>query len=157
MSMPEQVLIGAVQAGRVVGFCQLALSPLSMLSLLGASPSLLVPVLRLAIGDLRTLIRGVALSVRPPVRLKGTAEVAFIAVDPRSQRRGIGSCLVGRINDLAAERGHTSLVTRTSNESARRMYERHFEAHVIGTRVLAGRTYWYLQWPTSASTGGSPQ
>lgn len=148
LQVDSQVVIGAVRGDRLIGFCQLSFAPLSVLSVLKAKPSTVLPILKLALVDVKVLLRGAAMASSPPPAVRGLPEIAFIAVLPDSQRSGIGTRLAKAAGAAAAGRRCQAIATKTSNESARVLYEREFGARVVGSTRAAGRTYWYLCWPT---------
>lgn len=49
-------------------------------------------------------------------RAPGTAEIDMLAVDPGSQRRGVGALLTRRALDLARERGADVVVVETGGD-----------------------------------------
>jgi ribosomal protein S18 acetylase RimI-like enzyme len=59
------------------------------------------------------------------VTLEDQAFIAYMAVDPARQRRGIGRELLTTIERLARERGltHLSLMVTEGNDAARTLYE----------------------------------
>ena len=59
------------------------------------------------------------------VSLTEQAFLAYMAVEPDAQRRGVGRALLNEVERLAAERGlsYVSLMVTEENEGARRLYE----------------------------------
>lgn len=148
----SQAVLGAVRAGDLLGFCQLAMAPMSISAVLASAPLSVLSILRLGLLHPKMLRRGLAMATRPePVR--AMPEIAFIAVGVRFQRGGIGRALASAATAMAAERGIAEICTKTSNEAARALYERQFGARVVATRSAAGRTYWHLAWRTGAPEG----
>jgi ribosomal protein S18 acetylase RimI-like enzyme len=147
----SQVVIGAVRGDQLVGFCQLSFAPLSLWAVLKAKPFALLAILKLAFVDVKMLLHGAAMAASPPQAVRGLPEIAFIAVLPQSQRSGIGKRLAKAANALAAGKGCSAIVTKTSNASARHLYEREFSAQMVGSTRASRRTYWYLCWHTGPS------
>src|SRR5262249_23007210 len=93
LTSASQAVLGALRAGRLVGFCQVSFAPLDAFAVLKARPLALLAVLRLAVRDTGRLVSGWHMAKRPAA-LRGVPEIAFIAVHPDWQRQGIGRCLV---------------------------------------------------------------
>lgn len=148
----SQVVIGAVRADALLGFCQLALAPLSIGSVLASAPLSALSILRLGLLHPKMLLRGLVMATRPEA-VRAMPEIAFIAVGARFQRGGIGRALAATATAMAAERGNAEICTKTANEAARALYERRFGARVVATHSVAGRIYWHLAWRTGALEG----
>ena len=148
LASPSQAVLGALRDGRLVGFCQLSFAPLTTLAVLKARPSALLSVLRLAVRDAGVLIRGIRMAKRPSA-LRGAPEIAFIAVHPDWQRKGIGKSLIAQAGRLVSDKGFIRVVTKTSNVVAKRMYEDAFHARVVCTVLSERQPYWYLVWDAS--------
>ena len=149
-----QTLIGVTDSSGLVGFCQLSLSPMSVGTVLRSDPSMVLPILKLALVDARTLINGISMVLSRPNEVLGIPEIAFIVVRSTYRGRGIGSRMVTAANRVAARNGQSSVMTKTANLAARVMYETKFGARVLATTMISRRQYWYMTWNTCASAIG---
>jgi ribosomal protein S18 acetylase RimI-like enzyme len=149
-----QCLIGAWRGGRLVGFCQVSFSAARVGPVLRTGPSAWLPISRLAVTRPLVLWRGLRLARSRPSAVTGWPEVAFIAVHPVAQGAGIGKAMVRAANVEATRRGCARAFTKTSNASARHLYEGEFAAQVVATFSAARHTYWYLAWNTGAADDG---
>lgn len=149
MDSQSQTVIGFSDGEDLIGFCQVSWRPIELGQFVLKRPSMLLDIAALALRDPRRFLRGVAASRYRPHGLEGVPDIAFIAVRPARQGEGVGRALVAEANRQAAQRGHSALMTKTSNELAAGMYQRHFSARVVGTRRIAGMRYHFLTWSVS--------
>jgi ribosomal protein S18 acetylase RimI-like enzyme len=144
----SQSVIGAVSSARLIGFCQVSFSRLSVWAVMKSDPSILAAILKLALVDTRMLVNGILMTQSHPPEVWGAPEIAFIVVRSEYRGRGIGRRMVEVANDMAAARGRPNIITKTANKVARAMYESAFGARVVATRTISRRTYWYMSWTT---------
>jgi ribosomal protein S18 acetylase RimI-like enzyme len=144
-----QVVIGAVSKDRLVGFCQLSFSHISVIDILRIIPTATLYIARLMLLNPRLFISGIMLMLNQPKHSILSPEISFIAVRPDYQRLGIGKSLVEAANKIAANKGKVKITTKTSNKIARIMYEKLFDANIISNKSVLGKEYWYLTWETN--------
>jgi ribosomal protein S18 acetylase RimI-like enzyme len=145
-----QLIIGALSQGVLVGFCQLSFSPIKVTNILHYIPSAIFSIAKLAVLNARQFLNGIIQALNSPKKVLKSPQITFIAVRPDFQGQGIGNRLVKEVNKIAAKQGKSQIITKTSNEIARSMYEKTFKAHVISTVDIMGKRYWYLSWYTNA-------
>jgi ribosomal protein S18 acetylase RimI-like enzyme len=142
----SQVILGAISEGKVVGFCQLSFTPISVASVIKSTPYALMRLLCLGLTKPAMFIRGMLAMFVHPRLAPESAEISFIAVHLTFQGCGVGKRLIIEAGRAALNRGSTALTTKTTNELARSIYEKSFAAKVVTTFSFFGRRYWYLSW-----------
>jgi len=143
-----QCVLGAVCNRELVGFCQVSRTPLSIRDVLRNHPASIIDVFRLALFNPKLFVAGVIMATTRPSSVSSLAEISFIAVRAKSRGLGIATSLVSEANKLAYSVGMRQLMTKTSNEVARKLYEDKFSAEIMTSHVVMGTRYWYLSWQT---------
>ncbi len=144
----EQLIIGALHHEQLVGFCQLSFSPITVTNIIYHNPLAIFYIVRLAIKDTRQLINGIHLALKRPEEILKLPEISFMAVRTDFQGKGVGKSLVKSVNAIATAKGKEQITTKTSNEIAKNMYEKVFNANIIKTKRVGKEKYWYLSWDT---------
>jgi len=145
LSSPDQVLLVASGGDAVEGFCALAMRPPPLSAVL--RPADLWTFARHIIHSPSLVVSSVVQARHRTVcDWESSAEIAFVAVDPRHAGRGIGTDLVRVATATAAGRGRQSVVTKTANARFAEFYHREFGAAVVAEFAVAGSTYRVLEW-----------
>jgi ribosomal protein S18 acetylase RimI-like enzyme len=145
----SQVVLGVRVEGRLAGFCQLSLMPITPRMLLTVEPWAPLRMVGLAVMDPQRFVDGVAMALRRPSEAARLPEIAFIGVHPDYRRAGIGRRMLQWATRAAADAGAARIVAKTASETARAMYESAAGARLMGTVRTPRRTYWYLSWNTT--------
>ena len=137
-------LIGAYDAGLLVGFCHITFCPISFRKAVSLDTCFFLVFL---------------LFSKPKVFLNGfiqlfhliklddfTAEISFIAVAPSYQGHGIGQKLIAASMFACRANNFDAISTKTANKRLSSFYQRHFQAKIIKSFAILGRNYDVLRW-----------
>lgn len=146
---PYGKVIVAIRDDHIVGFVNVMADPEAYIPYVIRKSWLLLisALLKLFIQYPLRFIEGIAISrTKRPVQ-SGVGEIAFIAVEPASQRQGIGFKLIDAANKYFATLGVRRACTKTldSNTHVFSMYKR-IGAHVVGNVAILKKKYTYLEW-----------
>lgn len=153
LKLPDQLIIGCFENEKLSGFCQVSYTSLSMIKLVMGTPSALLNISRLLFTKPRLFRKGVHQASRRPKKINTLQipEVTFIAIKQSSQGRGLGKLLIEYVTRHSKKLGVSELFTKTSNEVAKNLYIKHFDAKILASEEIDGNTYWYLIWETTHS------
>ena len=76
-------------------------------------------------------------------------EITFIAIKEEWQGRGLGKLMIEHVSKHSHHLGIAELLTKTSNQVAKHIYLKHFDAKILASEKIDGNTYWYLSWETN--------
>jgi len=150
--LSHQLIIGCFEKQQLCGFCQVSYSPLSILKLMIASPFTILQIIKLMCSKPRLFWRGVRQASQRPVGVAKLQipEVAFIAFKEEWQGCGLGKQMIEHVSKHSHQLGVAELFTKTSNQVAKHLYIKYFNAKILASEKIDGNTYWYLSWKTDS-------
>ena len=150
--LPDQLIIGCFEERQLCGFCQVSYSPLSIIKLMMASPLIILQINKLMFSKPRFFWRGFRQASKRPLGVAKLQipEITFIAIKEDWQGCGLGKLMIEHVSKYSHHLGVTELLTKTSNQVAKHLYLKHFNAKILASEKIDGNTYWYLSWKTNS-------
>lgn len=143
----EVRLIGVFDGERLIGFCQITFNSISALRLLRASN--VMRILCLIFLRPKVFVNGLIQFFYSAEPTEGGAEIAFIAVEPDYQGKGIGNMLISKAMAECRDKKLAWLVTKTANRHLSLFYQKQLKATVIRSFSAVGKDYEILRWPVN--------
>lgn len=141
-----QSLFGCYINKKLVGFCQLSLKPIGLIQI-AFRPRNILRIIALAFSNTRLFLSGILQILNSKSAQSRVAEIAFIAVLPEFQGKGIGSALINFANMHARDHEMGKVCTKTSNPLMKGIYLSKYSAEVTSSFKIMGKEYFLLDWP----------
>lgn len=143
----SQILLGAIENDQIVGFCQISMQQVNLLTNVWSFRTLL-GLVNLAIRHPQIFYSGVKQFIKSTAVDESTAEISFIAVKPEYQGNGLGRALLDYANQLCVNKKLFSMQTKTANQQLKKFYIREFQAKELYSFDVGRKKYSLLKWST---------
>ena len=141
-------LFGVIYFDKVIGFCLVSSTSSGLMNII-LSKQGIFQLGKLILTKPKFFILGLIQALKRSKCSENSAEILFLAVDPRYQKKGFGSALLSHVNKWCKHNGFLFLQTKTSNQLLQNYYLNKFEAVLTKRYNLFGRNYFELKWSTS--------
>ena len=146
---PYADVLVAVNGNKVFGFVNIAKDPNQYLRVVIKKNVFLVAyyLLKLLLLKPNRFLEAFFISRSNLSKPEVAGEIAFIAVDPRKQSKGVGTKLIEAANDIFFNMGLKCAFTKTllKNQKVIQMYN-NFGARIVEQFNILNKTYVYLLW-----------